>query len=209
MPIRYLSIMARFHALLRTLALGFALLLAAIAPARAAVTLTFWSQEFGQNFPHAFVTLRGTPDAGGEPVDTNFGFTAKAISPAILWGSVPGEVSDLTRSYMKISNVHFSVVLSDAQYAAVLSLAREWDEGTGDSTYNLNRRNCVHFVAEAARRAGLVVVVEKKLMKKPRSFTQSIAALNAGKITVIEQPAETYWATLAPIGQAAPAAVAQ
>ncbi len=29
-----------------------------------------------------------------------------------------------------------------------------WDEKTGDSHYNLNQRNCVHFVQEAARRIG-------------------------------------------------------
>jgi hypothetical protein len=46
----------------------------------------------------------------------------------------------------------------------------------------------------------LQVVEEKKLMKKPRSFTQSIATMNPGRIAVIEKPAREYLAGLPPIG---------
>jgi hypothetical protein len=180
----------------RAFAMVIACLLLTIVPAQAAVTITFWSQEFGENFPHAFVTLRGTPDAGGAPVDVSYGFTARAVSPAILLGSVAGMVDHPKRHYMAISNAHFSLVLTDAQYADILRLAEQWGEEKGDSTYNLNKRNCVHFVAEAMRRVGLSVVEDKKLMKKPRSFTQSIAALNVGRVTVIEKPGKEYWATL-------------
>ena len=166
-----------------------------LAPARAAVTITFWSQEFGSNFPHAFFTLNGTPDAGGPPVNTSYGFTLKRISPAALFGNVPGDVHVTKQDYIDKSNAHFSVVLTDAQYAAVLRLVEEWGP-RGNSTYNLNRRNCVHFVAEAMRRSGLTVVEAKKLMKKPRSFTQSIEAMNAARVTRLEMPAERYYATL-------------
>lgn len=186
--------------LFRPLLRGFALLLLALAtivPAQAAVTITFWSQEFGQNFPHAFFTFSGAPDAGGPAVNESYGFTAKAITPALLMGSVGGRIDRPKPSYIARSNAHFSVVLSDAQYAAVRSLIVEWSE-TGDSHYNLNRRNCVHFVAEAARRSGLQVVEDKKLMKKPRSFVQSVEQANAGRVTVIELPAKAYFATLPP-----------
>jgi hypothetical protein len=186
--------------LFRPLLRGFALLLltlATIVPAQAAVTITFWSQEFGQNFPHAFFTFSGAPDAGGPAVNESYGFTAKAITPALLMGSVGGRIDRPKPSYIAKSNAHFSVVLSDAQYAALRSLIVEWGE-TGDSHYNLNRRNCVHFVAEAARRSGLQVVEDKKLMKKPRSFVQSVEQANAGRVTVIELPAKAYFATLPP-----------
>ena len=46
------------RALFRLLA---SLLLLLPCPALAAVTVTFWSQELGENFPHAFITLNGTP----------------------------------------------------------------------------------------------------------------------------------------------------
>ncbi|MGN5373626.1 hypothetical protein [Sphingomonas hankookensis] len=185
---------------LRPLLRGFALLLLALAsivPAQAAVTITFWSQEFGQNFPHAFFTFSGTPDAGGPAVNESYGFTAKAITPALLMGSVGGRIDRPRPSYIARSNAHFSVVLSDAQYAAVRALVAEWGEA-GDSHYNLNRRNCVHFVAEAARRSGLQVVEDRTLMKKPRSFVQSVERANAGRVTVIELPASAYFATLPP-----------
>lgn len=169
----------------------------AVVPAQAAVTITFWSQEFGQNFPHAFFSFSGTPDAGGPAADGSYGFTAKAITPALLAGSVGGRIDRPKPSYIDRSNAHFSVVLTDVQYAAVRALIDEWGE-QGDSHYNLNRRNCVHFVAEAARRSGLTVVEDKKLMKKPRSFTQSLERANAGRVTVIEMPARDYFASLAP-----------
>ena len=69
------------RSLLRPL-LATALLLSSLfgaAPAWAAVTITFWSHELGNSFPHAFFTLRGVPDAGGAPVDANYGFTAKSV----------------------------------------------------------------------------------------------------------------------------------
>ncbi len=171
------------------------LALGAIVPAQAAVTITFWSQEFGRSFPHAFFTFAGTPDAGGPAADGNYGFTAKAVTPALLAGSVPGRIDRPTPAYLGRSNAHFSVVLTDAQYAAVRSLIDEWG-ANGDSHYNLNRRNCVHFVAEAARRSGLTVVEDRKLMKKPRSFTQAMERANAGRVTVIELPAAQYLASL-------------
>ncbi|VXC72867.1 hypothetical protein [Sphingomonas sp. AX6] len=176
--------------------------LLASLPASAQVTVTFWSQEFGENFPHAFFQLRGTPQAGGAPVDAYYGFTAKAISPAILWGTVAGRIDRPTPGYVRKSNAHFSAVVTDAQYNALLALVREWDDKMGDGDYNLNRRNCVHFIAEAMRRAGLQVVEEKKLMKKPRSFTQSIAAMNVGRVAVIEQDAREYLAGLPPLAVA-------
>lgn len=117
--------------LFRTLLRGLALLLLAvgsIVPAQAAVTITFWSQEFGQNFPHAFFTFSGAPDAGGPAVNESYGFTAKAITPALLMGSVGGMIDRPKPSYIAKSNAHFSVVLTDAQYASIRSLIDEWGE---------------------------------------------------------------------------------
>jgi hypothetical protein len=181
------------------------LLLAAWSfPAQAQVTITFWSQETGTKFPHAFFTLHGTREASGEPVDLSYGFTAKAITPAILMGSVAGRIDETDPRYIMRSNAHFSAVLTDTQYDAVLRLVEEWGE-QGDHHYNLNRRNCVHFIAEAARRAGLVVIEPKKLMKKPRSFTQSLVPLNAGRVLALDVPAKQYYAQL---GREAPGAIA-
>ena len=163
--------------------------------AQAKVTITFWSQEFGSNFPHAFFTIDGTPDAGGDPVHISYGFTAKTITPAILMGTVAGRIDATKQSYIDNSNAHFSLPITDAQYTQILSLVDEWGE-SGDHHYNLNKRNCVHFVAEAMRRAGLTVEEPKTLMKKPRSFSQWIEKLNQTAIKVIELPASDYYASL-------------
>ena len=183
------------------------LLLGLPLPAQAAVTITFWSHELGNSFPHSFFTLRGVPDAGGAPVDANYGFTAKSISPALLWGTVNGRLDVASPAYMKSSDAQFSVTLTDGQYAAVLALVREWDEKTGDAHYNLNRRNCIHFVQEAARRAGLVGLDQPKLMKKPRSFLLAVEAANAGHVTAINQHGAAYLAALTPVSDT-PAAMA-
>ena len=69
-------------------------------PAQAAVTITFWSHELGNSFPHAFFTLRGVADSGGDPVDANFGFTAKSLTPALLFGPVAGKLDIATPFYI-------------------------------------------------------------------------------------------------------------
>jgi len=184
--------------------------LATTASAWAAVTITFWSHELGNSFPHAFVTLRGTPDAGGAPVDGNWGFTAQSITPAILMGSVAGKIDSLAPGYIRSSDAQFSVVLTDAQYGDVLRLFEEWGE-RGDSHYNLNRRNCVTFVQEAARRSGLQTVDFPKLMKKPRSFLQAVSDANPGQVTVVRTSGAKYLASLpplAPTSQTAPSPTA-
>lgn len=181
----------------RLLATIAALLLSLAAlPAHAAVTITFWSHEFGNHFPHAFFTLRGTPDAGGKAVDLNYGFTPKAISPAILFGPVAGRLDIAKRSYMEGSDAQFSLVLTDAQYADILRLVDEWDEKKGDGTYRMNTRNCVHFTKEAARRAGLSKLDFPDLMKKPRSFLKAVALANATQVTIIDRHGKEYLPTL-------------
>ncbi|GEM73098.1 hypothetical protein SAQ01S_28640 [Sphingomonas aquatilis NBRC 16722] len=189
------------RSLLRPL-LATALLLSTLfgaAPAWAAVTITFWSHELGNSFPHAFITLRGVPDAGGAPVDANYGFTAKSVSPKLLMGTVAGRLDISKPFYIAGSDAQFSVVLTDAQYNAVLGLVAAWDEKTGDAHYNLNQRNCVHFVKEAARIAGLTDLDRPKLMKKPRSYLQSIAEANAGRVTLVKMHGKAYLATLPPL----------
>ena len=100
------------RSLLRPL-LATALLLSSLfgaAPAWAAVTITFWSHELGNSFPHAFFTLRGVPDAGGAPVDANYGFTAKSVSPKLLLGTVAGRLDISKPFYIAGSDAQFTLV---------------------------------------------------------------------------------------------------
>jgi hypothetical protein len=180
----------------------FALILAALIglapPASAAVTVTFWSHEFGNSFPHAFITLRGKPDKGGQPVDMNIGFTAKHISPAILFGKVQGMLEPGDLGYVKGSDAHFSMVLTDDQYLAVLTVLKQWGPG-GDETYDLNRHNCVHFTQAVAATLGLAGTDQPKLMKKPTSYLDAVEAANEGRVTKVDQHGRDYVATLKPV----------
>ncbi len=184
--------------LLRLIAL-FCLCAGYALPAQAAVTITFWSHELGNSFPHAFFTLRGVPDAGGAPVDTNAGFTAKSVSPALLMGPVAGKLDIARPSYVASSDAQFSVVMSDAQYVAVLRLVDAWSEGKPDSVYRLGDHNCVHFVKEAARLVGLSALDQPGLMKKPRSYLKAVLAGNVGRVTPVEMHGKQYLASLGPI----------
>lgn len=173
---------------------AFAALVAAVVAwdADAKVRLTFWSRDTSNYFPHAFVTMKGTLDATGEPVDTSYGFTLNNITPVALFSSVSAHIDITAKRYMRGSDAQFYVDISDDQYRAIAAQAAEW--GAKGSKWNLNRRNCVHFAAEAARRAGLVVVEAPKLMKKPRSFTKSLIPLNPGRVTVIGMNGAEWWA---------------
>jgi hypothetical protein len=153
-------------------------LLGLAVPSAASVEISFYSREMnGDNFPHAFVALRGTVDGTGAPVDTSFGFTAKAITPAILFGSVGGQVVVEGANQIARSDRQFSIVLTDAQYGAALAVIERW-RNRPQPSYNMNRRNCVHFVGEIAQAIGLKVEFPSRLMKKPRSYLQHLRALN-------------------------------
>lgn len=144
--------------------------------ARADVLVTFYSHDFGSSFPHAFFTVEGTPTRGGA-VDSNYGFTAKSVSPAILMGSVAGEVESVKPSYIASSDKRFALRVDDLRYDALMAVVAKWRAIPGKS-YNLDKRNCVHFIGEAAQAVGLTVVFDKKLMKKPKSFLLNVERLN-------------------------------
>ena len=148
------------------------------AQALAAVEIAFYSRELGgNNFPHAFVALHGMVDSTGEVVDTSYGFTAKAVTPALLFGSVSGEVEVEGPDQIAHSDRQFAVTLTEEQYRAVMAVVEAWRTREQPS-YNLNRRNCVHFVSDLAAAAGLRVENVRGLMKRPRSFLQHVRSLN-------------------------------
>ncbi len=171
-----------------------ALLLFALVPgaAWAQVTITFYSHDFGNRFPHTFITLKGTIEKTGEEVDTNFGFTAKNVSPAILFGSVIGVVETEPADYVAKSDAQFSLVMSDDQYEKIMALVKEWRDRPQKS-YNLNKRNCIHFVMEAAALLGLAVNRESKYFKKPKTFLREVLTLNPALVPLSpETPEKEY-----------------
>ena len=154
-------------------------LLLVISPqaAWAEVVVTFYSHEFGSSFPHAFFTMKGKIDATGQEVDDSQGFTAVTVSPAVLWGSVHGKMEKLKPKYIASSDAQFSVTINDAQYTALAAFIEKW-AAEPQKNYNLNKRNCIHFVMEAAATLGLNVNRKSKFFKKPRSFLVELKGLN-------------------------------
>lgn len=147
------------------------------APGAAAVDVAFYSKEFGATFPHAFVTVEGTVDGTGEKVDASYGFTAKTVSPAVLLGSVTGEIIASAPGYIAKSDRHILLRLSDGDYARLMATVEKW-RGLAQPSYNLNHRNCVHFVADLAATLGLHADVPRALVKKPRSYLQWLVREN-------------------------------
>ena len=163
---------------LRLILLSLLLLCAGLAaPARAEVVVSFYSHDFGDRFPHAFIVLKGKIDATGEMVDANYGFTATSVSPAILFGSVKGKVESSEPDYIAKSDRQFDVTIDDAAYARLMEKVAEWRTREQPS-YSLGKFNCVHFVMELAEVAGLKVDRKSKLFKKPKSFLLEVKGLN-------------------------------
>ena len=165
--------------LVRTWAAALLAVLALFAPAAAsaAVEITFYAREFGSQFPHGFVTLQGTPDRGGERIDTNYGFTATHVSPAILFGSVRGEVSPVGAGYMRGSEAHFALTLTDAEFDRVMATVEQY-RALRQPSYSLNRRNCVHFIAEVAAAVGMRADLPRNLDRRPRAFIELLIREN-------------------------------
>lgn len=159
------------------------LLMVFAAPgARAAVEISFFSHELGDTFPHAFIRLRGTDDRVGAKVENAYGFTAVTVSPAVLMGSVHGEILSSKPAYIAKSNEHFRFTLTDLEYDDILRGVHKW-RTLKQPSYNLNRQNCVFFVADMAVLLGMTVPMPKALMKKPRSFTDSLVTANRAWLT--------------------------
>jgi hypothetical protein len=153
------------------------LLLLAPTGAWAQVTITFYSHDFGKNFPHTFIVLKGTVEKTGEVVDTSYGFTAKNISPGILLGSVIGIIQTSKPDYITKSDPQFALPLTDDQYTKIMELVTQW-RNRPQKSYNLGKRNCVHFAMEAAALLGLQVNRKSKFFKKPKTFLREVIKLN-------------------------------
>lgn len=164
----------------RALLLLFSLL--APGPARADVTVTFYSHDLEalgmRAFPHAFFTVKGVLARGGSPIDTNYGFTAHSTDAALFGGATQGEIETKDAAYVARSRRHFSMVVSDATYDRLMALVAAWNR-RGPKGYSLGAANCVHFAGHAAEIVGLKVAFPDALMKKPKAFLDTVFKDNA------------------------------
>ena len=144
--------------------------------ARAEVTVTFYSHDFGKNFPHAFFVAKGAT-ADGKPVDTAFGFTAVNVTPGILFGSVKGHVKAPPPEYIASSNPHFTVKIDDGKYQKLMAVVQKW-QAIPQKSYSLNKRNCVHFINDVIKTLDVKTNLKTANWKKPRSFMEEVMKLN-------------------------------
>ena len=147
--------------------------------AAAAVDITFHSFDgsvLGGRYPHTFVSMEGTLD-DGTAVKENFGFSARRATIAVLRGPVEHMILVEDDKWLTRTNRHFKLSMSDAQYREVREMVEAWRNAPG-KYYDLDTRNCIHFVGEIGRIMGLEVSYPKKLLRKPKSWLNHIMTLN-------------------------------
>jgi len=127
-------------------------------------------------YPHTFVSMEGTLDDGTE-VKENFGFSAKSASLAVLSGPVEHMILVEEEKWLRKTNRHFTLTMTDGQYRKVRALVEAWRDAPGEY-YDLETRNCIHFVGEIGRIMGLDISYPDKLLRKPKSWLNHITRLN-------------------------------
>ena len=157
------------------------MLVAAPALAQARVMVLFHSfngSMFHGRYPHAFVELTGTIDGDGRAIHENYGYSAVGESYGILMGqTAPGRITIEEDRYLKTTNVHFAVPISDAQYTAIRAEIERWRAGP-ENPYNIETHNCVNFVARIAELVGLRAQVPRTMEKRPKAWLNYLIGLN-------------------------------
>lgn len=151
-----------------------------LGTASAEVRITFYAHSGAQirsgwlYFPHAYIGLVGELD-DGTVVDDFIGFTAVNPGLQLLLVSGPGELSRPDERYKRGSRRGISMSITDETYQVLRSRIGVWRTPEG-SIYNVRRRNCITFVADAAHVVGLTV--PKKLPLSPGRFMDELGRLN-------------------------------
>ena len=171
--------LASLHRFLFRLALTIAALMASAVPAHAEVEVSFHSfnGSFFGPYPHAFVVFSGTLDDTGAVIDENYGFSARSVGPAVLLGPVAHAINAQKPQYIRTSNRHFTITVSDATYRRMKDEVIAWRDAPG-KYYDLDTRNCIHFVGRIAELGGLRVDYPDDMLRKPKAWLNHVTQLN-------------------------------
>lgn len=171
--------------ILKTLLAALALLVA--FPAAAEVRVSFYSHAWNAQgdgmYPHAFIRVTGQPAFATAPIDETYGFTTR--QQALVFLKARGHVESADAGYVSRSVPHFWVEITDDQYRSLRERIDTWSRPPG-SDYNLNRRNCIHFVADLAQHLGLGAGDTKTL--KPEVFLSEMTKLNETRVALGAAP---------------------
>lgn len=167
---------------MRRFAKHIALLLALLwtGPALAEVQIHFHSfngSVFWGRYPHTFIVLEGTLEETGAPVNENYGFSARKVTPSILSGPVEHMVLAESEKNVRKTNRHFSITLTDDQYRTIVAEVNKWQNAPG-KYYDLETRNCIHFVGRMAQLLGLKVDYPKEMLRRPKKWLNHVSAMN-------------------------------
>jgi len=149
------------------------------SPASAQVDVSFHSfngSVFFGRYPHTFVVFEGKLDTG-EPIDENFGFSAKSTTAAMTSKPAEHEILVETAKQIARTNRHFTITVSDAKYREMRAEVERWRNYPG-KLYDLDENNCIHFVAAMARMVGLKADVPEDYLKKPKAWLNYVTRLN-------------------------------
>lgn len=149
------------------------------SPALADVRLSFHSFNGSVligRYPHAFIVLEGELESG-QKVSENYGFTARSVGPAVLRGPVEHDILIEQPKYIATTNRHFTLAITDAQYRKIVAEVKAWRDAPG-RYYDLDTRNCIHFVGEMAKIAGLKVEYPQDMLRRPKKWLNFITTLN-------------------------------
>lgn len=128
-------------------------------------------------YPHAFFVLEGTLDETGEVINENYGFSARTVGTSILRGPVEHMVLAETERQISRTNRHFSITITDEQYQRIIEEVNTWQNAPG-KYYDLETRNCIHFVGTMAQILGLRVEYPDNMLRRPKKWLNHITTLN-------------------------------
>ncbi|MXO87768.1 hypothetical protein GRI32_03345 [Altererythrobacter aestuarii] len=152
----------------------------ASVPAQAAVQVSFHSfngSVLWGRYPHTFVVFQGVLDDTGQMVNENFGFSAKYTTQAITSGPAEHEIIVEEQRTIADTNRHFTITVSDTKYRELRAEVERWRNHPG-RYYDLDERNCIHFVARMAQLVGLQVDVPEDFLRRPKAWLNYITRNN-------------------------------
>nr|WP_298931313.1 hypothetical protein [uncultured Erythrobacter sp.] len=149
-------------------------------PALADVQIHFHSVNgsvlFGR-YPHTFFVLDGELEETGEVISENYGFSARKVTTKILSGPVEHMVLAEKPKFIKKTNRHFTMTITDDQYRRIIAEKNKWQNAPG-KYYDLEKRNCIHFVGAMAQILGLKVDYPKDMLRRPKKWLNRVTEMN-------------------------------
>ncbi len=178
--VTYTSRIAPFARWLSALFLAALACMMAATPAQAEVRVSFQSfngSVLWGRYPHTFVVFEGRLDDTGTRVHENFGFSAKYTSQAITNGPAEHEIVVEDDDTIPDTNRHFTVTVSDAKYREMRAEVERWRNYPG-RYYDLDERNCIHFVAALAEMVGIRADVPQEYLRRPKAWLNYVTRNN-------------------------------